>query len=138
MIEFRKGERWCRWNGILMSPSNHKKLFGCEEEIWVEDDYIVDGDTIYTDKPIGKILAKIGEYFPKVAPYDSCVDNGYGWKDHCWEERLADHYLFPASFIKHLKVKTMTQFTTDYPRFNQTDHDAFYDELNEYYEKLRQ
>ena len=53
MIEFRKGEKWCRWNGTLMSPRNHKKLFGVENEIYVEDGWIDADGVIYTDKPIG-------------------------------------------------------------------------------------
>lgn len=137
MIEFRKGERWCRWNGILMSPTNHKKLFGTKYEIWVEKGYIVDGDTIYTDKPIGKVLSKIGEYHSDPGEYDEIINQGYGWKDHCWEKELANSYVFNADFIKNLKIKSMAQFAADYPNFNQKKHDAFYDELNKYYEDLR-
>lgn len=137
MIEFRKGEKWCRWNGILMSPTNHKKLFGTNHEIWAEKGYIVDNSTIYTDKPIGKILAIFGKYYPNPEEDDRVIGQGYGWEDHEWEKKLANSYVFNADFIKNLKVKPMAQFAIDYPNFNQKDHNAFYDELEKYYDKIR-
>ena len=134
MIEFREGDKWCRWNGVLMNPKNHKKLFGVDFEMTCE---YYDGETFYTDEPIGKILMIFGEKFDKPEPYDEILSNGYGWKDHCWEERLGGHVMFSTEFIESLKVKPMKAFKKDYPKFNQEQHDAFYIELDKYYEDMR-
>ena len=135
MIEFVEGENWCRWNGILMTPRNHKKLFGTTHELIVEKNWIQDDATFYTDKPIGKILALFGTYYPKPKEYDPVLSCGYGLQSYCLEEKLADKYVFRADFIKNLKVKPMSQFAIDYPNFNKEQHEAFYKELNKYYDK---
>lgn len=136
MIEFIEGEKWCRWNGNLMSPTNCKKLLGTKYELYIEKGYIQDGNTIYTDKPIGKVLAKLGEYHPNPEPYDDVLSQGYGWKDYCWEKDLANTYVFNADFIKNLKVKPMSQFELDFPNFNKELHEKFYRELDKYYKNL--
>ena len=135
MIDFRQGEKWCRWNGILMSPRKCKQLFGTAYELYLERGYIVDGYTIYTDKPIGKILTKFGEFHPVPEEFDEVLSQGYGWKDYCWEKELGNKYTFDADFIKNLKVKPMSQFAIDYPNFNKEQHEKFYRELDRYYEK---
>lgn len=33
MIEFVKGEGFCRWNGTLMNPENCVKMFGTDDEL---------------------------------------------------------------------------------------------------------
>jgi hypothetical protein len=137
MIEFRDKDKWCRWNGTLMSPRNCKRLFGTDCEIYVEDGWIDDGDAIYTDRPIGEILYLLGEKFEKPEPYDEILSQGYGWKDHQWEDRLGGHIMFRTDFIKNLVVKPMKQFKKDYPKFNQELHDQFYTELDNYYENLQ-
>ena len=134
MIEFRHKEEWCRWNGTLMSPRNCKRLFGTDCEIFVEDDFIDDGIAIYTDKPIGEILYRLGEKFDDPGEYDEIINQGYGWKDHEWEKKLAGKIMFGTDFIKNLVVKPMKQFKKDYPKFNQELHDKFYQELDDYYE----
>ncbi|MBP5457622.1 MAG: hypothetical protein J6Y37_14115 [Paludibacteraceae bacterium] len=135
MIEFRKGEEWCRWNGILMNPKNHKKLFGVENEVYVEDGWIDADGVIYTDKPIGQILMIFGEKREDPGEYDEVVNQGYGWNDYTWEKQLAGKIIFPISFIENLEVKPMKQFKKDYPKFNQEKHDAFYNELEEFYDE---
>jgi hypothetical protein len=137
MIEFRHKEEWCRWNGTLMSPRNCKRLFGTDCEIFVEDDFIDDGIAIYTDKPIGEILYRLGEKFDDPGEYDEIINQGYGWKDHEWEKKLAGKIMFNAEFIRNLVIKPMKKFKKDYPKFNQELHDQFYRELDEYYEALR-
>lgn len=137
MIEFRKGDKWCRWNGFLMSPKNTKKLFGVDFEVYFEDGVIDTGDVIYTDKPIGELLLMYGESYEKPEPYDMCIDQGYGWKDHCWEEKLAGKIVFDIDFIKNLNIKPFSQFKKDYPNFNKKEHDKFYNELDAYYEDMR-
>lgn len=136
MIEFRKGEDWCRWNGTLMSPRGCKRLFGAEGEFYVEENLIDTGGVIYSDEPIGKILMTYGEKHEKPAPYDEVLSQGYGWKDHCWDDKLAGKIIFDIDFIENLEVKPMKQFKKDYPKFNEEVHNAFFDELNEYYDKL--
>lgn len=136
MIEFIKGEKWCRWNGILMSPRKCKQLFGTAYELYLEKGFIVDDCTIYTDKPIGKILVKFGVYHPVPKEYDEVLNQGYGWRDYCLEKELGNKYTFDADFIKNLKVKPMSQFAIDYPNFNKEQHEKFYRELDRYYRKL--
>ena len=135
MIEFVKGEGFCRWNGTIMSPENCVKMFGTDGEIYIEDNFIDDGSTIYTDEPIGKILSMLGEKHEKPAPYDEVVDQGYGWKGHCWEEKLAGKIVFDIDFIENLVVKPMKMFKKDYPNFDEEKHNAFYDELDKYYDE---
>jgi len=117
-----------------MSPRNCKRMFGTEFEIFVEDDFIDDGDAIYTDRPIGEILYRLGEKFEDPGEYDEIINQGYGWKDHVWEQKLAGKIMFNAEFIKNLQIKPMKQFKKDYPKFNQELHDKFYQELDSYYE----
>ncbi len=138
MIEFRN-EEWCRWNGTLMSPENCKKLFGTEYEIFVEDGFIDDGETIYTDLPIGEILLKFGEIHEKPEPYDPVLNLNSVTAIHqfSWEESLAGKIVFDVNFIKNLTIKPMKQFKKDYPKFNQELHDQFYAELDQYYENMR-
>ena len=135
MIEFRKGEKWCRWNGKIMSPKELIKQFGTDDEVSFEKGWIIVGDTIYTDKPIGKILLVLGESYGEPEPYDNVLSGGYGWKDHCWEEKLAGNTVFSTSFIEHLVVKPYDSFAKDFPKFNRKKHDAFYNELDKYYEE---
>lgn len=138
MIEFRN-EGWCRWNGTLMSPKNCKKLFGTEYEIFVEDGFIDDGETIYTDMPINEILLKFGEIHKAPEPYDPVLNlnSVTAIHQHSWEESLAGKIVFDVEFIKNLKIKPMKAFKKDYPKFNQELHDQFYDELDAYYENMR-
>ena len=139
MIEFVKGEEFCRWNGVLMNVENHRKLFGVDYEIFVEDGYIDDGDTIYTDEPIGKILYKLGTKYDKPEPYDPVLNlnSVSAIHDHAWEEKLAGQIVFDADFIENLVVKPMSQFKKDHPKFNQKLHDEFYEELDAYYDNKK-
>ena len=139
MIEFIKGEKYCRWNGTLMTPENCFTLFGAEYEIFVEKDFIDDGISIYTDEPIGKILVKLGEKYEKPEPYDSVLNlnSVSAIADYAWEEKLANKIVFDYDFIDNLVVKPLKQFKKDYPQFNEKVHNAFYDELDEYLNKIR-
>ena len=42
MIEFREGEKFCRWNGVLMTQENYEDLFGvvCDPQLY--DDKFVE------------------------------------------------------------------------------------------------
>ena len=60
MIEFVKGDKWCSWNGIVMTPEIQAKIFGIEEEPIMEEEFIIAGDSVYTDKDLGIILKVFG------------------------------------------------------------------------------
>ena len=115
MIEFRPNEKFCRWNGILMTPETCIDLFGVEEEVIFEDGYIDAEDAIYTDLPINELLLKIGDIYE--------TTNGN------------DTIEFDLNFIKYLKVKPYADFEKDYPKFNRQMHDAFYFDLDKFYEE---
>lgn len=137
MIEFIPGEPFCRWNGTLMTPEACIEMFGTDGEIYVEDGYIDDGIAIYTDKPIGEVLSKLGTKYESPEPYDPVLNlnSVTAIHEHAWEEKLAGKIVFDIDFIENLVVKPMKQFKKDYPKFNEEVHNAFYDELNEYYDK---
>jgi len=119
MIEFIDGDHYCTWNGTLMSPENHEKLFGISEELDVFSDDLIDSEGIlYSDLPLGEILIQIGEVVKD-------PDGG--------PEKLI---LF-LDYVKNIKIKPFCDFILDHPKFDIAKYTEFYDELDKYYDELR-
>ena len=115
MIEFVKGDEWCSWNGIVMTPEIQAKIFGIEEEPIMEKEFIIAGDSVYTDKDLGIVLKVFGHE----------------------EENYPYHVLISKDLFNGIKhIKPYHQFWKDYPNFNQELLDKFNEELDEYYETL--
>lgn len=120
MIEFREGDDFCRWNGILMTPEKCKELFGIENEIekaaenvWYYDEWI------YSDRPFGETLKLFG--------IEKIDDSYYGSK-----KPIA--FLYRVDFLDSTKgIKPIENFFIDYPDFNVFKYNEFWNELNEYY-----
>lgn len=117
MIEFKEDEPYCRMNGVLMSPENYMDLFGVEWQVEenLDGTIIICGNTVYTDKPISEIVLFLGEV----------RDNGLTVSLPICDIELLD------------SIKPLKQFKEDYPNFNREKYDAFYDELDKYYEDMR-
>jgi hypothetical protein len=63
IVEFRSGEQYVRFDGILLNPKNYKKLCGTTKKVIAVNDYlIVVGGTVYTDLKLCDIIKAIGEY----------------------------------------------------------------------------
>lgn len=138
MIEFIKGEKFCRWNGVLMSEENHKKLFGIDGEADISDDIISYDGVYYTDLPFGELVTRLAEWYGrivhKVEDYDNVIDHGYGFQSWCSEKELENKMIIPIWAVENCTVRPMSDFKKDFPDFNQEKFLEFYNELDEYYE----
>ena len=132
MIEFIDGEDYCRWNGILMSPENHKDLFGIENEIEVlNEDFtiIIYDDWIYSDESFGKTVLSLGWKLHESELRDT--NNSY------IERMLLTKILIDEDSVSGLKgIKPIEDFFIDYKNFDIEKYKEFYTELDKYYEDL--
>lgn len=137
MIEFKDKDKYCRWNGTLMSPENHKKLFGIDKElVCLTKDLIIYDTTYYTDMPLDKLLLKIGTHYKTDAQRKEVCSMDAGWHDSIWEHCLKDKVVVPYSAIKGMKVKPIYEFRNDFPYFDNKAYTKFYKELDEYYNNM--
>ena len=138
MIEFNDKDKYCRWNGTLMSPENHKRLFGIDQELQcLEKHLIIYDTTYYTDLSLEKLLREIGTVYETEEQRREVCSYDAGWHDHIWNDVLKDHLVIPVSAIKNMKIKPITDFRKDFPYFDNYAYTQFYDELDEYYDNLR-
>ena len=136
MIEFRKGESWCRWNGILMSPEKCIELFGIDGEIdRNEDETIIIYDAIYTDKPINEIILFLGKIHHADEPADPILTKGcVNYAYESLDESLDGKVILSIDDVELLNnVKPLDEFKKDYPNFNKDLYEKFYEDLDEYY-----
>lgn len=134
MIEFNDKDKYCRWNGTLMSPENHKKLFGVDKELeCLSKDLIRCDTTYYTDMPLDKLLLKIGTYYKTEEQRKEVCSLDPGWHDGIWSSILKDNVVIPYKLIKGMKVKPMHEFRNDFPDFDNLAYTKFYKELDKYY-----
>lgn len=134
MIEFNDKDKYCRWNGTLMSPENHKKLFGIDKElVCLTKNLIIYDTTYYTDMPLDKLLLKIGTHYKTDAQRKEVCSMDAGWHDSIWERCLKDKVAIPYSAIKGMKVKPICEFRNDFPYFDNKAYTKFYKELDEYF-----
>lgn len=136
MIEFIKGENWCRWNGTLMSPEKCIELFGIDGEIGRnEDESIIIYDSIYTDKPISEIILFLGEIHHADKPADPILTKGYvNYAYESLDESLDGKVILSMDDVELLNnVKPLDEFKKDYPNFNKDLYEKFYEDLDEYY-----
>ena len=140
MIEFIKGEKFCRWNGVLMSPEKCIEVFGVDGEIqeitnklWIYD------DVIYSDFKISKILIKLGYVFQASSKADPILTHGYvNYQREQLEEELDGKLIIDKNYIDILdNIKSFSEFYKDYPNFNKEKYDTFYKELDVYLENYR-
>ena len=119
MIEFIENEEYCRWNGVLMSPENHKKLIGIEEELRVCGPGLIGHDGIYyTDLDLGQMLSKIG-----------IVEKEDGWRN-------PSRVIVRSDSVFDWRIKPYDDFMKDYPDFKKDVYIEFYDELDKFYAKM--
>lgn len=137
MIEFNDKDKYCRWNGTLMSPENHKKLFGIDKElVCLEKNLIVYDTTYYTDMPLDKLLLKIGVHYKSETQRKDVCSMDAGWHDSIWNNILKNNVVIPYSAIKGMKVKPITDFRKDFPDFDNKAYTQFYKELDKYYANM--
>ena len=108
MIKFEKGDNYCCWNGILITPENHLSLFGVREEIYEDEGWIDADGIIYSDLPIGELLLSVGQI-------------------------KGDKVILEIDFLRNLVIKPYSDFPKDHPGFNRELYDEFYEELDNYY-----
>lgn len=141
MIEFIDGENWCRWNGTLMSPEKCIELFGVDGEIETNDDetIIIYEDTIYTNKLISEIILFLGEVHKADKPADPILTQGYvNYLYESLDQRLDGKVILSIENIRLLdNIKPLKEFKNDYPNFNKELYEKFYNELDEYFEDIR-
>lgn len=138
MIEFRKGEGRCRWNGTLMTDDNHKKLFGIECELaWEDDDLIICDDIVYTDLKPSEVLMRMGEIYHGDINMDPILTSGYVNCEANYLERKFDgKFIIDSCYVSIIdNIKPFKDFKKDYPDFNRKEYHRFYDELDKYFNK---
>ena len=138
-IEFIKGESNCRFDGIIMSEENNKKLYGYEGEIDIlDDDSIIIDNTIYSNKKFGEIVKLLGDIHGKVEEYDMCVSQGRGLTGYHKDKELENKVVINLFQLEHLdNLKPFDDFKKDYPDFNLEKYKEIYSEIDEYYNQLR-
>lgn len=137
MIEFRKGEGYCRWNGTLMTDDNHKKLFGIECELgWEDDDLIICGDIVYTNLKPSEVLMKLGTIY-HMEETDKILTKGYvNCELENLERNLDGQFIInPSELYVVDNIKPLNAFKKDHPNFNKKKYHEFYDELDKYFNK---
>lgn len=138
MIEFREGEPRCRWNGILMTDRNHRKLFGIPHEIdWQEEDLIIFDDVTYTNLKPSQVLLRLGETYNAPPEADPILTEGYtNYPLESLEREFDGQFTIDPCMLTAVdNIKPFEKFRKKYPNFNEEEYNKFYDELDEYYEK---
>lgn len=135
MIEFRKGEKYCHWNGILMTPEKCKELFGVKSEVYFGKGVVYYNNVFYTLLPFGKLVEYIAKNFGgkvcgKVPP---CRVNFAEWQAR---KEMEDSFIIPKKAVKNAVIRLPGAFYDDYPNFDLKKYKKFYKELDEYYDKM--
>jgi hypothetical protein len=61
-ITWPEGAEWCAWKGVIMTPEECMKQFGCDEELYIDTpEVILIGDVIYCSSIQGLITYLKGE-----------------------------------------------------------------------------
>ena len=142
MITFNENENWCRWNDILMSPKNCEEIFGTSEEFYGDfKDVIIsyEKDTIYTDLRIGDLILWLGDIYKAPEKLDYiCSQSHVNWPLESFQEEINGKVLLNRQDIDLFNnIKPMNDFKKDYPNFNKEKYFSFYNELDQFYEQLR-
>lgn len=137
-IEFRKGEKYCRFDGILLNEENCEKLYGFPGEVEIFDDnMIVIDDTVYTDKNFNEVIKMLGEVHEGAEEYDEILSQGFGFSKYCKDKELENKIVISIESIEHIKkFKPYMKLYEDYPKFNLEKYNEVYNELDKYYQNL--
>ena len=138
-IEFREGEPFCRYNGILMDDEGCIRTFGClDGDLYCPDnDTIFIDDKIYSDKDFSDLIKLIGIYNEKTPEWDVSVNQGYEPSGVTERRKIDDTYTINANDIDSLfkgikKILPFKQFKKDYPLILLKKYLEFQNALDEY------
>lgn len=138
-IEFVKGEKYCRFDGIVMTPEACIDLYGFDGEFELFDDGIcVINGTTYTDKSLYDIVMLLGTVHGEVEEYDVIASQGRGRETYYFEKQLENTIVIPIVNLDCIKrIKPLKDLKDDYPNLNIEKYDEFYGCLDKYHDKLR-
>lgn len=137
-IEFIDNEPFCRFDGTIMTPENHIKIFGEPGEVAIWDDrFCLTKDTIYSDNDFCDIVKYFGTSYGDAPEYDYIFCEGRYTHEQYLQEHLQNSVLIPLQSIEGIKhIKPFDDLKKDYPNFKYEKYIEFQDCLNEFYNNL--
>ena len=141
-IEFREGESFCRYNGILMDDEGCIKTFGClDGDLYCPDnDTVYIDDKIYSDKDFAELIKLSGTYNDETPEWDVIYNQGYEPSGVTERRKIDNTYTIDASSIDSLfkgirEILPFNQFKKDYPTISLKKYFEFQDALEQFYNK---
>ena len=141
-IEFREGEPFCRYNGVLMDGSGCIKTFGCHEEelCCLGNDTVIIDDKIYSDKDFADLIKLAGTYNNETPEWDVIYNQGYEPSGVTERRKIDNTYTIDVSSIDSLfkgirEILPFEQFKKDYPSISLKKYFEFQDDLDKYYKE---
>lgn len=140
-VEFREGENFLRYNGILMDEEGCKKVFGTTEEIpFICDNAIVEDGVLYSDYNIGELIRNIGDYIEEIEPYDPIIENGIVSHDRYVREHYGGHYAIHKDWLNTFdeikEIKPYEEFVKKHPEIDFEAYFAFEEAIDEFFNNL--
>lgn len=141
-IEFREGDSFCRYNGILCDSDGCIEIYGYPEDLNILDDTtIIHEGVLYTDQDLYTVLKFISDYQGETPDYDEIIDQGRGFARHVEPSKYDNSYIIKESFIEDFKgvnqMKPFSSFKTDHPEISIEKYLEFQRFLDLYYENFQ-
>lgn len=135
-IEFRKGEQYCRFDGILMDEDGCEKVFGYPEELrFLTDKTILIDSKLYTNDDLATIVKSLGEF------HEETEDSGIMPEYYIGMSLYDNCYIIPTNRLEMLagvkQIFPFEQFATDYSEISLERFNEFYKCLNEFYDSVK-
>ena len=125
-----------------MTEANFEDMFGIDGEPDLSDELIYYDGVYYTDLPFGELVMRLAEWYgavyKEVEDYDEVLSKGAGFDAWCKDKHLENKMVIPIDVVEGVRVEPFRMFRVDFPDFNEERYLEFMDELDEYYENLKE
>lgn len=142
-IEFREGEFFCRYDGILCNGDGRKLIYGYDDELpFFDERSIVMGDTLYTDNDLANVIMSVSNYQGELEDYDIIISKGCGLRNWAIRREYDYSYILPETYVDYFKgvkqIKPFVEFTKDYPYIDLEKYDEFTEALYKFYKQRKE
>lgn len=137
MIEFVKGEQYCRWNGVLMTPEKEAELTGITGAMLVYNDkIIIYGGVYYTDLDIGTVLRVTGTEVEGERADDPCLAERDVFAPETGPDLRGDaatrKIVADTAWTDGWRMKPYADFAKDWPAFKPDVYADYHEELDNF------
>ena len=134
-IEFIEGDKWCRWNGLLMDKITCERLFGTDNEIdKIKNSYYLYQDNMLFLHPKDKLLVIISDIFLSLEDKPN-ITLRYGMYNDTPTEQQHIMSIDTMKRFKKLEIYPIDLFSSKVHNYKL--YKQFYKDLDNYYNNLR-